>query len=372
MPSDRFDRFPRRRFLKSTAVGAGALALAGCAEEEIDEEDLDDGLDDDDDEEPDDEVDEDTPEPDEDAVEMIMVTSDSATASYASSQGIAAVVNEHGAGDVFLEARPSEGTDANVGSLDRGEAHIGMIQSWTAEQISRGEDPFDDLSFEAAQTFHLYDLPWVPATANEWESLTDIEPDSRVNPTAAGSGTAPPLEIAWEELADLEYERVSFGFGEMGGAMSEGRLDVGAVTFMNDAIEAGWLQEMKGTVDLRVLDIPENVEQEWREDDRIGEMVQELDLTPFEGYDWKPDTTPAITLSYNFVVPADFDYDAVYDLISTLHEHRDDLATYHAVLEFHEDEEWFTHNMYPQLPFHEAAADYYEEVGLWQDEWERV
>lgn len=37
-----------------------------------------------------------------------------------------------------------------------------------------------------------------------------------------------------------------------------------------------------------------------------------------------------------------------------------------------EGEEFWTENMYDDVPFHAAAADFYEEEGLWRDEFERA
>lgn len=360
----------RRTFIKTTAIGGGVAGLAGCVGE--DEVPDDDGTDDtaDDDPAPADDDEEEEAEAPAEATEMVMVTSDAATAAYAASQGIAAAVNEN-TDAVFVEAQPSEGTEANVGQLNRQEAHIGYIQNWTAEEIREGVEPFDDLDFQPSQVFHFYDLPWVFATANEdWTSIMDIEADSRVNPTPAGSGTAPALEHALGEHAGLEYERVSFGFGEMGGAMNEGRLDAGAVTYMNFVIEPGWLQEMKGTVDLRLLDVPDDVADAWADDPAL--LVQDVDLTQFDGYDYAPDAIPGLTYSYNFIVRDDFDYDAVYEFLSTMFAVRDELADYHAILGFFEDPDFWVQNMYEGIPFHPAAADFYEEQGLWRDEFERA
>lgn len=191
-----------------------------------------------------------------------------------------------------------------------------------------------------------------------------------MNPTPAGSGTAPALEYALDDLAGLDYERVSFEFGEMGGAMNEGRLDVGAVTVMNFVIEPGWLQEIKGTVDLRILDIPDDIRSSWEEDPAL--LVQDVDFTQFDGYAFAPDTVGGLTYSYNFIVRDDFDYDAVYELLSVMYEARDDLSDYHAILGFFEDPEFWVQNMYEGIPFHPAAADFYEEQGLWRDEFERL
>jgi TRAP-type uncharacterized transport system substrate-binding protein len=128
---------------------------------------------------------------------LVMTTSGSSTSAYAASQGTSAAIEEHGDGSVSIDARPSEGTDANVGRLKRQETDIGYIQNWTANRIRQGEAPFEDLNFTPCQTFHLYNLPWIFATANDgWTSITDVQEDSRVVPTTRGSGPGQPPNTA--------------------------------------------------------------------------------------------------------------------------------------------------------------------------------
>ena len=353
------ERTTRRRFIATTGGGAAAFGLAGCAGNGgnggngngngngngggSDAPGADGNL--------------------------IMTTSSSGTTAYAASQGIAAAIEDAGDDRVFVDARPSEGTDANVGRLNAQESDISYIQNWTAERIRRGEEPFDDLNFQPCQTFHLYNLPWIFATANsEWTNISDIGPDDIVVPTQRGSGTRPALEHALGYVLD-EYETSSVDFGELGSAFSEGTIDTGAITLLNSDIEPGWVQEMKGTVDLRLLDWPDDAVEEMRDDDRL--FVPDVDMTPFDGYDFAPDTIPGITFSYNFIVRDDLDYDTLYAMLETLWENRETLDEFNALLGYHAADEYWVTDMYDGLPFHPAAADFYEEVGIWRDEFER-
>ncbi|MFT4883295.1 MAG: TRAP transporter TAXI family solute receptor [Natronomonas sp.] len=302
--------------------------------------------------------------------DLVMTTSSSGTTAYAASQGISAAIEENGDGDVRVDARPSSGTDANVARLDRQESDISYIQNWTAARLREGEEPFDDLSYQPCQVFHLYNLPWIFATANaDWTSITDIAGESRVVPTPRGSGTRPALEHGLDYATDTEYDRTSVQYGDLGSAFSEGRIDSAAITILNGDIEPGWVQEMKGSVDLRLLDWPEGAVEEMRNDDRL--FISDVDMTNFDGYDYAPDTLPSITFAYNFVVRDDLDYDTLYAFLETLHEARENLSDYNALLGYHEDPEYWVTDMYDGMPFHPAAADFYEEIGVWRDEFER-
>jgi TRAP transporter TAXI family solute receptor len=292
-----------------------------------------------------------------------MTTATETSAAYAMSQGIAAVVNEHADG-VRLDARPSEGTRANVGRLDRGESDIAYLQNWTARRLAAGEAPYSDLSVDLQQLFHLYDLGWFFCTPTEWTTVADIAPGSRISPTPRGSGTAPMLQYALETVHE-DYERVSIDYGSQGSAMSEGRLDVGVGVAVNFAVEPGWLTDMKGAVDLRALAWPDDALDRLRDDDAV--LVTEMDTSAFDtdGYAALPNPLSGLTLAYNFVTRADLPRDPLSELLSTLYTHREALAEYHGLLGALEEGSFWLKNDYPGLPFHPAAVAFYDRHELW-------
>lgn len=342
----------RRAFL--AAGGAGALGLAGC-------------------------IGDDDPEPVEGGGDgenggsdgeatLRMRTATSTTAAYAANQGIAAAVNDE-TDQVFVEAQTSPGTEANIGALNSGEAEMVYIQNWSVVDVREGVEPFDDLDFSLNQVFHYYDLPWFFCSATEGlNSITDIEAETTVSPTPRGSGTATAVEHALEYVVD-EYDRVSEDYGEQASAMNEGRLDVGMGTYMNYEIVPGWLQEMMGTVDLTLLEVPDEAVEAWEDDERLqaesfpGEDLEEAAAAPEEVW--------GVEFSYNFVCRDDLEYDTVYAFLETMYEGREGLDEYHALLDPLADEEFWVENAYEDVPFHPAAADFYEEIGVWREEFER-
>jgi len=298
--------------------------------------------------------------------EMVMTTSTETTAAYSMSQVIANAVSQNS--DLNVQARPSEGTNANVGRIQRDESDIAYIQNWTASKIANSDEPFSDLNYTPYQVFHLYDLAWFLCSANQdWTSVADIGADDRISPTPSGSGTAEMLEYALG-FATEDYERISIGYGEQGGAMSEGRLDAGAGTFINGSVEPGWLQQMKGTVDLRLLQFPEDVVGELEEDPAI--IMSSVDTTDFENYAYAPDTLNTPGLSYNFVVRDDYSGETIRTFLETLWEQREGLGESNALLGPMADGEHFTLNGYTTIPFHPAAAEFYQEKGVWNDEYD--
>ena len=299
--------------------------------------------------------------------QMIMTTSTETTAAYSMSQVIANAVNQNN-DTVNVSARPSEGTNANVGRLSREESDIAYVQNWTASKIANGEEPFGELDYTPYQVFHLYDLQWFLCTANEeWETVADIESGSRVSPTPRGSGTAEMLEHALGYVTE-DYERVSVDYGGQGGAMSEGRLDVGAGTFINGSVEPGWLQQMKGTVDLRLLGFPDDVISDLEDDPAI--IMSQIETDEFENFGYTPNPLNTPALAYNFVVRDDFDGDTLRTFLDTLWEQREALGEDNALLGPMADGEFWTENGYSTLPFHPAAVEFYQDKGVWNDDYE--
>ncbi|WP_049922513.1 TAXI family TRAP transporter solute-binding subunit [Halopiger djelfimassiliensis] len=329
-------RTTRRAFLAAAGVGTTTM-LAGCSDESS-------------------------------QTTVRMRTSTSSTTAYTANQGLASAVNDQ-SDDLFVEAQTSQGTEANIGALSKEEAEMVYVQNWSAYDVQQGNDPFGELEFEMAQVFHYYDLPWFFITdSSSLETLSDIDSGTAVSPTPSGSGTAPALERALEYATD-DYERVSVTYPNQSSSLNENQLDVGVGTLMNFGAVPSWLQEIVSSVDLRVLDVEDSTAQAWSDDERL--LSQTVDTGRIEGAE-TPGEIPAPTFAYNFVARADLEYDTVYTFLESLHEQRADLADYHALLGTFEDESFWVKNMYDDVPFHPAAADFYEEIGIWNDEFERA
>lgn len=343
--NDATSRTSRRAML--AAAGIGTTALAGCLDS------LDEGL----------------GSGSSDGSQLTIVTAQSETGTYAASQGIAATVDRN-ADDIGVEAQPSEGTEDNIGRLGRGEADIGMIQHRSAQKIMNGNEPYGNLDYTPNQIFHYNDLPWLFVTNNDWTSLADIESGARISPTPGESGTSETLTEALETVTD-DYEQINVSYGEQAGAMQEGQLDVGVVTISNFDFEASWIQEMKQTVDTRVLEWPEDAVSEL--EDNAGVPVEPIDMTRenLSGYAHTPDEAMGVNIPYNFVVRNDHEYDYIYSFLETMYEYREEMEEDHPYLGYYMDDEWWTTRMYDDFPFHPAAADFYEEKGLWSDDFVR-
>lgn len=304
-----------------------------------------------------------------------MRTTTSSSAAYAMNEGIAAVVNEN-TDEVFVEARPGEGSEANVNALVRDEVEMIYMQSWTMYDLLNNIGPFSEVDLEVYQTFHYYDLHNFLCTNQDWMRMDEIEEGAAISPTPSGAGGRPLLTYMLDEYAIGEdnYEALSVDFGEQASAFSDGTLDVGYTTIINSDVVPGWGQEMKQTVDLNLLGWPEDQHDAMEEDERV--TLSELDMTG--EFEWfadmfrdTPDTVYSPYYPYVFLCKPELEYDKVDELMRTMYDNREVLKDYHSMLGQFEDDDWWISDAYPQVPFHPAAADFFEEIGVWQDDFTR-
>jgi TRAP transporter TAXI family solute receptor len=302
-----------------------------------------------------------------------MKTSQRGTTAHTALTALASVLNENLEG-LSVEAQTSDGTEENIGDIASGDIEMGFLQNWTARQFREGVEPFDQYEMELSQLFHYYDLPWFFITSNyDLEAVSDIGSGNTVSPTPDGSGTAPGLEYALEEPTGGNYDRISVGFTSQGGAMNEGRLDVGVGTLLNSQITPGWLQEAINSVDqFRVLDVQDSTASAWESDEKV--LTTDVDMTVMEGADNEnvdvPDEITIPSFSYNFVSRAELDPDAVTNFLETMWETREALAEEFGIFGYHDDPEFWVRNPYEGIPFHPSAAEFYRDQGVWNDEWE--
>ncbi|WP_175459801.1 TAXI family TRAP transporter solute-binding subunit [Natronorubrum sediminis] len=326
----------------------GVVGLAGC----IGEDDPD-------------ELDELENGPEGDEEELIWTTTSEGSATTVSLQGLAPTVND-ATDDLYMEVRPSEGTGANMGRLDRDEAQVAYTQNFDAARVTQGDEPFDDLGFELNEVCHWLTTPWLFITPDEdLQSIEDIDSDTRVAPTQTGAGTRDNLELALDYVVD-DYDDVSVDFTEQTGPFQEGALDVGVVPIVNFELEGAYAEEQKSVVDLHIMEWPEDALDEMEDDPMIE--IMEIDAGDLDGYASYPDDQPMRSPgnSYNFVTRNDVDYDTLYDALSAMWDARDDFGGIHDQLVYHEDPEHWVDWTFPDVPFHPAAADFLEdELGVW-------
>jgi TRAP-type uncharacterized transport system substrate-binding protein len=329
----------RRSFLKA-AGSVGVVSLAGCSTDESDDSNL------------------------------IYTTHESVSVVYSASQALAATINEN-TDVVNLEVRPSDGGVQNAGRLANREAHLGWMDIWSLGEIIEGIEPYDEINIEPLQILNIYTLPWMFLSGNpEVTDIGDIQSDHQCFIGPAGQGDRRMLEYSFDQYLD-DYQIREIAYGDQGGAFSEERLDVGKVAKVNYAFEPGWGQELKATADVGFMTWPDNAER-LRNDDRV--LITDVDMTDIEGYDLfehpHRDAITGLTMSYNIISHQEVPYDPVYNFLEAIFDNSEAAGERHALLTFYENLEYWVENMHSDTKFHPAAADFYQEHDVWNNDWD--
>lgn len=301
---------------------------------------------------------------------LILSTASEATANFAMMQGVASVINDN-SDRVHLDVRPSEGMATNVGILARGDADLGLVTNSLAYQVQEGMEPFGDVDIELRQIVHTASSDHFLLSHNgNFTSIDEIGPNTAASPGPSGSSIREYLDHALSTVG-VEYDERSIGFGEQGNALNEGQIDVGFGSFMNsntEPTEPGWVEQIKGATTPDILDIPDDM---WGtlEDDPMVETL-ELEHDP-DGYGTVPSPIRLLPQATYVVGTDDVSDELIYDMLSTQYEHRQELQEYHDLAGYYETEDHWTSLAFENTAFHSGAADFYEEQGMWKEDFER-
>ncbi|WP_081927355.1 TAXI family TRAP transporter solute-binding subunit [Halobellus rufus] len=294
---------------------------------------------------------------------LVMGTASEVSANFAMMSGLGGVVNEN-TDDVFLDVRPSASMAANIGRMGRDEIDIGLIESTTAHDVNEGNEPFGDVAVDLRQIVHGSTSDWFLFTEDEsLSTIDDITSDHYVAPGPSGSRVTDMVRRVLE-LGGIEYQERNVGYGDMGAAVAEGRVDVALGAFTNvqvGTVTPGWVQEIKGTVDARLLGLPAELQSEIN-DEGWGNSF-EFEVDP-EGWAYVPDTPRSMSQVTWLYGTAETSADAVYTTLETMYENRDSMGEYHELLSFYTNDEHWTREPHPGFSLHQGTEDFLEEYGL--------
>lgn len=304
--------------------------------------------------------------------DIITLSFEGNSSTYAFVQGLSAFFTEN-IDEYDFSAKASSSISAIPRGLAQDDIDIAPFHNVGMSKKARDVAPYDQIDKDFYQVFHMYQLLYVYMTANlDWTTVGDVASGATISPGTEGSPNREVMEHVLEEYVGLDYAADNVSFSDQPSALNEGRLKVGAFSFINNGgIIPGWLDQGLGQVDLNILEIPDEAYQNRNEDEQLflntAEATDEI-RDRFESVPENPVQTTDI--NYNFIVRAEMDYDKVYSIVKTMFENRDSLADYHGMGAFF-TEEYFSQSGFKDVPFHPAAADYYQEVGIWNDDYTR-
>ena len=139
---------------------------------------------------------------------------------------------------------------------------------------------------------------------------------------------------------------------------------VGLGAFTNvqvGTVTPGWVQEIKGTVDARLLGLPADLQSSIN-DEGWGNSF-EFEVDP-EGWASVPDTPRSMSQVTWLYGTAETSTDAVYTTLETMYENQDSMGDYHELLSYYTNDDHWTREPHPGFSLHQGTQDFLDEYGL--------
>ena len=312
-----------------------------------------------------------------DDYDLVVGTSGSGTPTEAAGQALARACNEE-SDFLTLTVQNTDGWSANLIEHDQGTIPAMGVDNNSLANALADEGPYEDTPVEDLphQGFMYTNLD-IHFVATEDSGVTSTEDlydgGYSIYPLQPGAGTRALTEDVlrqagiWDENDMLQIE-----FGEIAGAVEEGRADVIAMYGVNGVALSGWCEE----VDLRSGGSLNLIEL----DDELRQLIEDHDGTQLietDPYGYEQDVTEttdtmtAFQLIGQWAFGSEVPAEVAYEIARISSEHWETVQESDPTALDHSDPESMTAGVLPEIPIHPGVADYWEENGVWNDEWER-
>ncbi|MFC5627987.1 TAXI family TRAP transporter solute-binding subunit [Aliibacillus thermotolerans] len=261
---------------------------------------------------------------------------------------------------VRVNAQASNGGVDNLNMMKEGEAHISFATSGIIWEAYNGERGFTDRAYEDVRIVAgLYYNPnqFVVREDAGIESIKDLK-GKRFAPGAVGSTPEVESSIILPKYGiqypdDIETNFV--GFTEAIDLMRNNQVD-GAL--IQAGLPTAAVTEMTSTAGGKLIGIEEEVRQSL-----MDEYPWYSEVTiPAGTYENQEEDVETLGIKMMLMADASVDDDLIYEMTAAFWENIDQLAETHPIVEQMDIEEAVTE--LADIPLHDGAARYYEEIGL--------
>ncbi len=359
------DDSTRRKFLQATA-GAGVIGVAGCIGDDVDPDE--DPLDDEDDD-----TDGDMDGDDDAEYELRMGTSSGGT--FDVGLAVEQMVSTH-SDLVNYSTIEAPGFIGTVYQIDEGVIDGGITDNNTLDKAINNEgdfedDPLDSIPFQGFQAFP-YSAHLVAREETDIETFDDLA-GATVYPAEPGfSNRETALEV-WQmpQVADIydEMEIIDANVDDAPGLMEEGQIDA-AIAYGTPGVgNTGFVVEYDARVDVRYVEHTDDLVEAIQEFPGAGYSEYE---DPVDTFDWQQDLGVDEIVTWDLEVVYAFHPDApeeaVYELTKIAAEENDTAQDAEPRFQPNNVEDLVAMGL-EDYPWHPGAAEYYEEEGVWEDDW---
>lgn len=367
-------RTARRRGRQWIALPLVAgLALAACGAEEVPD---DFELDEEGEQQEEPAIDEGDAEPDPEANEISWATSDVGSAGYTALVNLAALLNREWEG-YAVDVLPTAGAVQSVIGYATGEFDGYYGADIAFYEMANGIDRFEEFADQAermpVQSFWAYPLETGLAIHERDADTITSWGDLQGEPVFTGPApwdVRANLERAMSAL-DVGHEYVEVDTGVAGSTLEGGDI-TGLIAYTTAEVNPPpWLTEAELQADMRVLN-PSEDEAAALED--AGFEVVDVDVSAFET-DLGVDTASFVPFFYGFHVGIEVPEDDVYEMLTVIAQHAEELAQADASYEvlaadMAEFQRRGVEASIEDIEVHPGLARWMQEQGVWDDAWD--
>lgn len=353
----------RRRFLKGTA-GLGIVGLAGCSGNgngDGEDGDADGGDGDSDGGDGDD---------GQDTVNMRIGSSTEGSTVFQTSQAFQRVLRNE-SDYVRWDTQTTGGDPASIRVYDDGGLEGYGLTNYIVRKAMQGADPFEQEREVPYQCFSYFvrDDFFVAVDGSGIETTDDMLGEN-VYLLQPGWGTRAMFMEVMEEDPELKEQLtenvVNIDTADVAGAVEEGRIDAILAYGANEVNLPSWFAEVDARADLHTVEVS----------DQFKEVFQGSPLVPYyekEPYGFTQDVGDQIQgyqIPFQYYISPDMPKDAVKEMLQIAHDHYESVQEGQpAFFSYGEDPEKFIGGLESEglPPVHPGAAEYYQELGIWDD-----
>lgn len=301
----------------------------------------------------------------------------SGSSTQQAAQALARAAQQHS--DILdISVQVTDGWTANLYEFDEGNiSSMGVDNNSLSKAMNEegpfAEQPVDSLPMQGF-VFTNLEIYWVATEESGITSTADLaEGGYNVYPIQPGFGTRLLTEEIIREAGLWEpNEILNLDTSDIAGAVEEGRVDAMCIYGANGVNLSSWVQEVdvRSGGSLNVIEVDQNFEDAI--DAVPGAIKKEI-----EPYGWEQDvtsitdTTIAWVLAGQWAFGPDVPAGATQEIARLSSEHVEAIREADPTALDHSDPESMTTAVIPDLEIHPGVADFFEENGVWNDEWTR-
>ncbi len=345
------DGISRRDMVKGAATTMGVITMAGCSSGG-------DG--------------------DGENYQVTIAGTSSGSSTQQAGQALARAASQH-SDSLNISVQVTDGWTANLYEYDSDNiSAMGVDNNSLSKAMNDAgpfaEEPVDSLPMQGF-VFTNLEIYWVATEDSGIESTADLaEGGYTIYPIQPGFGTRLLTEEVIREAGLWEPNDIlNVGTSDIAGAVEEGRVDALAIYGANGVALSSWVQEVdvRSGGGLNVIEVDDNFEQAI---DNVGGAIKKSGLEP---YGWEQDvtsitdTTTAWVLAGQWAFGPDVPAGATQEIARISSEHWEAIQESDPTALDHSDPESMTTAVIPELEVHPGVADFFEQEGVWNDEWTR-